>query len=173
MSAAGTVSVQNPWPCHGEQLRDFHPSHLPLQPHHLCQAAPPCHHRVSPKQTAMLAQPATGVWAQAGPALTQLSAVTRAASCASRQCLQRLLLTQHTLFSINSRESCCSSINWPYAGSQRGVGSCQLHPAPNLFHTARLFLYTPHHWMSLRRGYSTRASWSRVAFSPKAENKGH
>lgn len=112
----------------------------PLQPHSLCQPSSPRHRHVSSKQTAMLTQPAVGVWAQVAPALIQLSAAPRTPGCARRQCQEWLRLTQCTFFfSIDSQESCCSSTIQPYAGSQRGVGSWRSHPAPSVFPAARLF----------------------------------
>lgn len=140
-----------------------------LQPHSLCQAS--SLHCVSSKQMAMLTQPTIGVWAQVARTLIQLSAVPRAAGCARRQCQERLPLTECTSLSGGSQESCCSSTSQPYAGSQRGIGSWQSHPAPNLFLGAPLFSYIQRHWSSLWRGYSNHASWSQVALDPRQKAK--
>lgn len=74
---------------------------------------------------------------------------------------------------VGAQESCCASTHQSYAGSQRGVGSWQSHPAPNLLPAAPLLLYMLRHWIFPGRCYSSHASCNLVAFNPKTESKVH
>jgi len=161
-----------PLACHSSSGTPALPT-SPLLPRSTHHGSNPCHHCLSPRQTAMLTQPDAGVQAQAAPALIRLSAAPRTPGCASRQCQHRLPLAECTLFFPYPLKSRVVPRQQTLRRFPKRCRKLAAAPSPQSLPRSPSSLIRPAPLDFPRRGYSTHVSWSCMASSPKAESKEH